>query len=66
MNKILPNKKKNRVLSAINTDGNLITDRNKIAKLNAFNSYFIGAVGRLTALLGFPSKDQGTYKVLFF
>ena len=59
MNKILPNEKKNRVPLAINTDGNLITDRNKIA--NAFNSYFIGSVGRLTALLGFPSKDQGTY-----
>ena len=59
MNKILPNKKKYRVPSDTNTDGNLITNRNKIA--NAFNSYFIGSVGRLTAPLGFPNKDQGTY-----
>lgn len=59
MNKILPNEKKKRVPAAIHIDGNLITDRNKIA--NAFNSYFIGSVGRLTAFLGFPSKDQGTY-----
>jgi hypothetical protein len=29
--------------------------------IDAFNSYFIGSVGRLTALLGFPSKDQNTY-----
>jgi hypothetical protein len=37
----------------------LLTDRNKIA--DAFNLYFIGSVGRLTALFGFPSKDQNTY-----
>ena len=59
INKILRNEKKKRVPSAINIDGNLITDRNKIA--NAFNLYFIGSVARLTAFLGFPSKNQGTY-----
>jgi hypothetical protein len=59
---MLPNEKKKRVPSAINIDGNLLTDRNKIA--DAFNSYFIGSVGRLTALFGFPSKDQNTYNFL--
>ena len=59
INKILPNEKKKRVPSAINIDGNLITDRNMIA--NAFNLYFIGSVARLTAFLGFPNKNQGTY-----
>ena len=59
INKILPNEKKKRVPSAINVYGNLITDRNKTA--NAFNLYFIGFVVRLTAFLGFPSKNQRTY-----
>ena len=41
MNKILPNYKKKNITSAINIDGNLISDKSQVA--NAFNSYFTGS-----------------------
>ncbi len=56
MKKILPERMKKNISTAMNIDGRLVSDNVQVA--NAFNSHFIKSIRSLIDLLGISSRNE--------